>query len=93
MGNIQILVSAIRIARYFCIDIGNDLAHYECIVHRYRFSRLFVFADTSISIPGCVLALHNYLPILVINWWYVWVTFTRWLFYLWQKKPYDRKWK
>jgi len=31
-----------RIARYFCVDIGIDLAYHECIVYRYRFSIFFV---------------------------------------------------
>jgi len=43
MGSIYILVSAVRIVQYFCIDIGIDLVHHECIVHRYRFSRFFVY--------------------------------------------------
>jgi len=52
MGSIEILVSAIGIARYFCIDIGIDLVcyDYECTVHRHRFSMFFCIADASISI-------------------------------------------
>jgi len=54
--------------RYFCIDIGIDLAHHECIscigINLAGFSFI---TDLSISIPGCVLALHDCLRILVIK--------------------------
>ena len=43
MGSIEIHVSAIRIARYFCIDIGIALATFQSIVYRYRFSPISMY--------------------------------------------------
>ena len=43
MGSIEIHVSAIRIARYFCIDIGIALATFESIVYRYRFRPILMY--------------------------------------------------
>ena len=39
MGSIKIHVSAIRIARYFCTDIGIALATFESIVCRHRLTQ------------------------------------------------------
>ena len=50
MGSIEILASAIRIARYFCIDIGIDEVFHYSIAYRYRLSMFLCIADTSISI-------------------------------------------
>ena len=44
MGSIEIHVSAIRIARYFCIDIA--LATFQSIVYRYRLTHILRIADT-----------------------------------------------
>ena len=43
MGSIEIHVSAIRIVRYFCIDIGIALATSQSIVYRYRFSLISMY--------------------------------------------------
>ena len=49
MGSIEIHVSAIRIARYFCIDIGIALATFQSIVYRYRLTHILRIADTCIA--------------------------------------------
>ena len=49
MGSIEIHVSAMRIARYFCIDIGIALATFESIVYRYRLTHILRIGDTSIA--------------------------------------------
>ena len=49
MGRIEIHVSAIRIARYFCIDIGIALATFQSIVYRYRLTHILRIADTCIA--------------------------------------------
>ena len=38
MGSIAIQVSEIRFVRYFCIDIGIELASINCIAYRYQIS-------------------------------------------------------
>ena len=50
MGSIEIHVSAIRIARYFCIDIGIALATFQSIVYRYRFSPISMYRVSCIGI-------------------------------------------
>ena len=49
MGSIEIHVSAIRIARYFCIDIGIALATFQSIVYRYCLTHILRIADTCIA--------------------------------------------
>ena len=49
MGSIGIHVSAIRIARYFCIDIGIALAIFESIAYRYRLTHILRIADINIA--------------------------------------------
>ena len=49
IGSIEIHVSAIRIARYFCIDIGITLATFRSIVYRYRLTHILRIADTCIA--------------------------------------------
>ena len=48
MGSIEIYVSAIRIARYFCTDIGIALATFKSIVYLYRFTHILRIADTAL---------------------------------------------
>ena len=48
MGSIEIHVPAMRIARYFCIDIGIALATFESIVYRYRLTHILCIADTAL---------------------------------------------
>ena len=77
MGSIEILASAIRIARYFCINIGTDLVFHHSIAYRYRFSVFLCIADTSISIlflsmsnvTTCCLCVHyRFLKNAKTNW-------------------------
>ena len=49
MGSFEIHVTAIRIARYFCMDIGIALATFERIVYRYCLTHILRIADTSIA--------------------------------------------
>ena len=49
MGSFEIHVTAIRIARYFCINIGIASGTFERIVYRYRLTHTLRFADTSIA--------------------------------------------
>ena len=49
MGSIEIHVSAIRIPRYFCIDMGIALATFESIAYRYRLTHILGIADTTIA--------------------------------------------
>ena len=57
MGSIEIHVSAIRIARYFCIDVGIALATFESIVYRYRLTNILRIADTALI---AVEVFHNF---------------------------------
>ena len=50
MGSIEIHVSAIRIARYFCIDIGIASATFQSIVYRYRLTHILRIADTNFTV-------------------------------------------
>ena len=49
MGSIKINVLAIRIARYFCINIGIALATFESIAYRYRLTHILRIDDTCIN--------------------------------------------
>ena len=56
----KIHVSAIRIARYFCIDIGIALATFESIVNRYRITHILRIADTALIAVEVTLQISNF---------------------------------
>ena len=60
MGSIEIHESAIRIARYFCIDIGIALATFESIVYRYRLTHILRIADTALIAVEVFLNFPNF---------------------------------
>ena len=48
MGSVEILVLAIRIAQYFCIDM--DLMFHHSIAYWYQLTMFLCIADTSILV-------------------------------------------